>query len=64
MLAVAWGMAVLLSLPQCFVFSLKFHPEYPWYGQCVTYGTFDTRLQVIEVIQISCVIWESGDMCM
>jgi len=43
MLWAAWGTAVALSLPQCFIFRLRYHPEYAWYGQCVTYGSFQTR---------------------
>ena len=43
MLSVAWGLAILLSLPQCWVFRLRYHPDFPWYGQCVTYGSFSSR---------------------
>ena len=43
MLIVAWTLAVVLSLPQCWVFHLQYHPKYPWYGQCVTYGSFSNR---------------------
>jgi hypothetical protein len=44
MLITAWGLAVLLSLPQTFIFHLDRHPDYPWYEQCVTFGTFNSRL--------------------
>ena len=44
MLATAWILAVILSLPQMVVFHVDSHPDYPWYEQCVTYGTFSSRL--------------------
>ena len=44
MLATAWILAVILSLPQMVVFHVDSHPDYPWYKQCVTYGTFSSRL--------------------
>ena len=43
MVCVAWMTAILLSLPQCVVFHLRYHPKFPWYGQCVTYGSFSSR---------------------
>ena len=44
MLMTAWGLAVLLSLPQTYVFHVEKHPKYPWYEQCVTFGSFSSRL--------------------
>ena len=44
MLATAWGLAVLLSLPQMYVFHVESHPDFPWYEQCVTFGSFSSRL--------------------
>ena len=44
MLATAWGLAVLLSLPQMVVFHVESHPDFPWYEQCVTFGSFTSRL--------------------
>ncbi|TRY76820.1 hypothetical protein TCAL_03506 [Tigriopus californicus] len=43
MLFMAWFLAVVLSLPQCWVFHLQYHPDHPWYGQCVTFGSFESR---------------------
>ena len=45
MLVTAWILAVLLSLPQMIVFHVEHHPDFPWYAQCVTFGSFNTRLQ-------------------
>ena len=36
MLLTAWGLAVLLSLPQTVVFHVEKHPQFQWYEQCVT----------------------------
>ena len=44
MLATAWILAAILSLPQMIVFHVKSHPDYPWYEQCVMYGSFSSRL--------------------
>ena len=44
MLATAWILAAILSLPQMIVFHVKAHPDYPWYEQCVMYGSFSSRL--------------------
>ena len=43
MLATAWILAVLLSLPQMVVFHVEVHPDFTWYEQCVTFHTFSSR---------------------
>ena len=43
MLVTAWVLAVVLSLPQCLIFHVEQHPEYEWYEQCVTFGSFSSR---------------------
>ena len=44
MLVTAWILAAILSSPQMIVFHVKSHPDYPWYEQCVMYGSFSSRL--------------------
>ncbi|KAL0820618.1 hypothetical protein ABMA28_006456 [Loxostege sticticalis] len=41
-LAIAWGCAVLASLPQSFIFHVEEHPEVKGYYQCVSYGSLPT----------------------
>lgn len=36
MILTAWGLAIILSLPQTLVFNVKQHPKFEWYEQCVT----------------------------
>ena len=39
-----FSLLIPISLPQMVVFHVDSHPDYPWYEQCVTYGTFSSRL--------------------
>ncbi|XP_017786854.1 PREDICTED: gonadotropin-releasing hormone II receptor-like, partial [Nicrophorus vespilloides] len=43
MLAFAWSMSLIYSIPQSVVFHLSPHPNYPAFFQCVTFGFFVSR---------------------
>jgi gonadotropin-releasing hormone receptor len=46
MLIMAWVMAPLCALPQCFIFQLKNHPLKLDYSQCTTIGYFESETMV------------------
>ncbi|CAG7724353.1 unnamed protein product [Allacma fusca] len=39
MITCAWTLSILCSLPQVYIFHVESHPEFPWYKQCVTFGS-------------------------
>ncbi|KAK3932547.1 Gonadotropin-releasing hormone II receptor [Frankliniella fusca] len=43
MLVGAWVLAIVCSLPQVVVFQALTHPDYPWYVQCISWGTLTTQ---------------------
>ncbi|GAU91723.1 hypothetical protein RvY_03928-2 [Ramazzottius varieornatus] len=43
MVCISWFLSLVCAIPQLNVWSLRSHPEFPWYHQCVTFGAFETR---------------------
>ncbi|GAV05446.1 hypothetical protein RvY_15579 [Ramazzottius varieornatus] len=43
MILLAWLLAIACAAPQALIFHVLQHPEYNWYHQCVTFGSFASR---------------------
>uniref|UniRef100_A0A182P4E4 G-protein coupled receptors family 1 profile domain-containing protein n=1 Tax=Anopheles epiroticus TaxID=199890 RepID=A0A182P4E4_9DIPT len=58
MIAAAWIMSGLCSLPQSFIFHLEGHPNITGYQQCVTYHYFEEEIyQIIYNVLVMCLMY-------
>ncbi|XP_035895039.1 gonadotropin-releasing hormone receptor-like [Anopheles stephensi] len=58
MIAGAWIMSGLCSLPQSFIFHLEVHPNITGYQQCVTYHYFEEEIyQIIYNVMVMCLMY-------
>nr|XP_040240563.2 adipokinetic hormone/corazonin-related peptide receptor variant I-like isoform X1 [Anopheles coluzzii] len=58
MIAAAWIMSGLCSLPQAFIFHLEGHPNITGYQQCVTYHYFEEEIyQIIYNVLVMCLMY-------